>query len=46
MFVIMDFFIRRFYFRFNLLRETMYHFTQKFWKGWSKNWEGLSPLAP
>jgi len=25
----------------------MYHFTQKFWRGWSKNWGGgLEPLSP
>jgi len=31
---------------FSLLLETMHHFTQKFWRGWSKNWgEGLEPLS-
>jgi len=29
----------------NILLETMYCFTQKFWRGCSKNWRGLSPLA-
>jgi len=26
----------------------LYHFTQKFWRGWSKNWGGggLEPLSP
>jgi len=23
----------------------MYHFTQKFRSGWSKNWRGVEPLA-
>jgi len=25
----------------NILLETMYCFTQKFWRGCSKNWRGL-----
>jgi len=30
----------------NILVETMYWFTQKFWRDCSKNWRSLSPLAP
>jgi len=30
----------------NILLETMHYFTQKFWRGCSKNWGSFSPLAP
>jgi len=30
----------------SLLRETMYHFTQKFWTGLQQKLGGVRPLAP
>jgi len=32
--------------RTNMLLETMYYFTQKFWRGCSKNRGSFSPLVP